>query len=189
MRLRPPAYLLLGMLRLGATSGYAIKRAADSSTRFFWPTSLAQVYPELAELERRGLVTRRDDSHGARVRSAYTITGEGEEALLAWLRSGREAPIQFRDEGLLRLFFADALSSEDQLALVRRLRGRAANGLRFMKSGGASAAEAAEQHGMRFPAIAARFGADLWAFTEQWLVCLEAELEAGLEAAQADRRI
>src|SRR5580698_3594013 len=99
MRLKPPAYLLLGMLRLGATSGYAIKRAADSSTRFFWPTSLAQVYPELAELGRGGFVTRRDDSHGARARSAYTITEQGEDVLLAWLRSEREAPVQFRDEG------------------------------------------------------------------------------------------
>ncbi len=179
MRLKPPAYLLLGMLRLGATSGYAIKRAADSSTRFFWPTSLAQVYPELAELERRGLVTRRDDSHGARARSAYTITDEGHDALLAWLRSEREAPPQFRDEGLLRLFFADALPQEDRLALVRRLRKRAANGLVFMQGDGVSAAEAVEARGLRYPAIAARFGADLWRFSEQWLATLEAELEEG----------
>ena len=66
IKLKPPAYLMLGMLRLGASSGYAIKKAADVSTRFFWPTSLAQVYPELARLEREGLVTRRDDAHGAR---------------------------------------------------------------------------------------------------------------------------
>jgi DNA-binding PadR family transcriptional regulator len=77
MKLRPPAYLMLGMLRLGARSGYAIKKATDISTRFFWPTSLAQVYPELARLEREGLVTRREDPHGARARSAYEITDEG----------------------------------------------------------------------------------------------------------------
>lgn len=182
MRLKPPAYLLLGMLRLGATSGYAIKRAADSSTRFFWPTSLAQVYPELAELERGGFVTRRDDSQGARVRSAYTITEEGEGMLLAWLRSEREAPLQFRDEGLLRLFFADALPAEDRLALVRRLRQRASLGLSFMRGDGVSAAEAVEGKGMRFPTIAARFGADLWEFTERWMATLEAELENGLHA-------
>src|SRR5207248_9293619 len=48
MKLRPPSYLMLGMVRLGAKSGYAIKKATDVSTRVFWPTSLAQVYPELA---------------------------------------------------------------------------------------------------------------------------------------------
>jgi len=51
VELKPPAYLMLGMVRLGARSGYAIKRAADASTRFFWPTSLAQVYPALGRLE------------------------------------------------------------------------------------------------------------------------------------------
>jgi DNA-binding PadR family transcriptional regulator len=182
MRLRSPAYLLLGMLRLGASSGYAIKKAADASTHFFWPTSLAQVYPELAKLESQGLVSRRDDSRGARVRSAYTVTPEGEDALLAWLRSEREAPIQFRDEGLLRLFFADALSREEQLTLVRRLRRRNKGGAAFMRQEGVAVAETLEVTGTRFPAIAARFGADLWAFTDEWLARLEVELEADPES-------
>jgi DNA-binding PadR family transcriptional regulator len=179
MRLKPPAHLLLGMLRLGATSGYAIKKAADVSTRMFWPTSLAQVYPELARLEEQGLVNRRDDSHGARTRSAYEITPEGEAALLAWLRSEREAPVQLRDEGLLRLFFADALPNEDQLALVRRLRQRAQNVAAYMQSQGVPFTWEHEVHGARYPALTAQFGADLWTFTEQWLARLEAELEQG----------
>ena len=58
--------------------------AAVSDVRAFWPTSLAQVYPELARLEEAGLVKRRDDPHGGRARSAYEITKEGEQALLAW---------------------------------------------------------------------------------------------------------
>jgi DNA-binding PadR family transcriptional regulator len=176
LRLKSPAYLLLGMLRLGATSGYSIKKAADASTHFFWPTSLAQVYPELAALERQGLVDRRDDSHGARPRSAYTLTSDGEQALLAWLRSDREAPIQFRDEGLLRLFFADALSGDERLALVQRLRDRNRNMAAFMQREGVSAAEVLESSELYFPAIAARFGAELWAFTEGWLARLEAEI-------------
>jgi len=106
MKLKPPSYLMLGMVRLGVRSGYAIKKATDVSTRAFWPTSLAQVYPELARLERAGLVTRREDPHGARARAAYEITEQGEAALLAWLRSTREAPapVQFRDEGVLGLY-------------------------------------------------------------------------------------
>ena len=87
MKLGPPAYLMLGMLRMGASSGYAIKKLADVSTRFFWPTSLAAVYPELARLERGGLVSRRDDPRGGRARSAYALTANGRAALLRWLRS------------------------------------------------------------------------------------------------------
>jgi DNA-binding PadR family transcriptional regulator len=179
MRLKPPAYLMLGMLRLGARSGYAIKKATDVSTRFFWPTSLAQVYPELARLERQGLVTRREDPQGARARSAYEITEKGEAALLEWLRSTLEAPLQFRDEGVLRLFFADALPREDQLTLVRRLRERARIAKAHMRSEIIPLAEAAEQTGTQFPSVVARLGADTYAYAESWLVKLETELDAG----------
>ena len=58
VKLRGSSYLMLGMLRLGARSGYAIKKLADISTAHFWPTSLAQVYPELAALEQAGLSVR-----------------------------------------------------------------------------------------------------------------------------------
>ena len=81
IKLTPTSYLMLGMVRLGVSSGYAIKKAADTSTQNFWPTSLAQVYPELARLEGAGLLTRRSDPQGGRERSAYTITERGEAAL------------------------------------------------------------------------------------------------------------
>ena len=167
---------MLGMLRLGARSGYAIKKATDVSTRSFWPTSLAQVYPELARLERAGLVTRREDPQGARARSAYEITAKGEAALLAWLRSTHEAPLQFRDEGVLRLFFADALPRDDQLALVQRLRERANSAKSQMRDEIVPLAEALEQSGTRFPAVVAHLGADMYSHAEEWLARLEAQL-------------
>lgn len=178
MKLRAPSYLALGMLRLGATSGYAIKKATDISTRFFWPTSLAQVYPELAKLERAGLVERADDSQGARRRSAYSVTEAGERALRTWLGAGREGPTQFRDEGVLRLFFADALPPAERVALVRRLRERAAATAARIGEDIVPMAEEFESQGVRFPAIVARLGADTYAFAAEWLERLESELEA-----------
>jgi DNA-binding PadR family transcriptional regulator len=179
MKLKPPTYLMLGMLRLGARSGYAIKKAADVSTRFFWPTSLAQVYPELARLERHGLVTRHEDPQGARARSAYEITEEGQAALLDWLRSSFESPplLKFQDEGVLRLFFADALPREDQAALVRRLRERAQSAKSYMRREIVPLAEELERAGTRYPAVVARLGADTYAYAERWLARLEAELD------------
>jgi DNA-binding PadR family transcriptional regulator len=179
MKLRSPSYLVLGMLRLGARSGYGIKKAADLSTRVFFPTSLAQVYPELARLLRDGLVTRREDPHGGRSRSAYELTERGEQALLGWLASERFAPAQFRDEGLLRLFFADALSHEEQLALVRRMRDRSRAAHRWMQTRVLPAAQALEESGFRHPHTVARLGADSYAFFAEWLERLEAELDAG----------
>jgi PadR family transcriptional regulator AphA len=178
MKLRSSSFLMLGMLRLGVRSGYAIKRATDLSTRFFWPTSLAAVYPELARLEHAGLVSRSEDPHGARARAAYEISEQGEAALQAWLRSPRHAPLQFRDEGVLRLFFADTLSDEDQLALVRRLRERALTAVSQMQEEIRPTAAALEQDGTRFPAIVAALGTDTYRYVAQWLEDLEARLES-----------
>lgn len=177
MKLRPAAYAILGMVQLGARSGYAIKKAADVSTRFFWPTSLAQVYPELARLEQAGLLTREANPEGKRERFAYKLTEDGEEALLDWLLSPHEAEMQFRDEGILRLFFADSLSREDQLALVRRLRERARKGTAHTRKKIVPVAEQVEPFGYHFPAHIARLRADTYAYTERWLGRLEAELE------------
>jgi len=179
MPVRSSTYLVLGMLRLGASSGYAIKKAADVSTRFFWATSFAQVYPELARLERERLVTRRDEPRGARRRSAYQVTGDGERALLAWLRSPRQAPPQFRVEGILRLFLADALPAEDQRALVRRLADQARGIEDQIRGEIVPVAEELARSGTRFPAITARFGADLFGFGADWLERLEGELACG----------
>lgn len=178
MKLRPVSYLVLGMLRLGARSGYEIKKATDISTRVFFPTSLAQIYPELAHLASNGFVSRRDDPRGRRSRAAYKVTGTGEQALLAWLRSERFGPTLFRDEGLLRLFLADALPREDQIALVRRIRDRARDAERWMRTEVLPAAEAVEQRGFRHPHSVATLGADTYGFLADRLERLASELEA-----------
>jgi len=176
MNLRPASHLILGMVRLGARSGYAIKGAADASTRFFWPMSLAQVYPELGRLEDAGLIARSEDPQGRRERNAYSLTPEGEDALLRWMRSPQEAETQFRDEGILRLFFADALPREDQLALVRRLRDRARLAREQTEAEIIPLADALKAEGIEFPARIARLRADSHAAAEHWLAALEDEL-------------
>lgn len=176
MKLKPLSFLTLGMVSLGARSGYAIKQATDVSTRFFWSTSLAQVYPELSRLERAGLLTRSEDPRGLRARSSYELTEQGEAAMLSWLCSPHKGTTQFRDEGVLRLFFADALSGEDQLALVRRLRERARASATHLREEIVPLATTLEQEGRRYPALVARLGADTYAYAEQWLACLEDEL-------------
>ena len=45
MELGPTAYVILGILHLGAHSGYDIKQLADFSTRHFWATRCG-VVPE-----------------------------------------------------------------------------------------------------------------------------------------------
>lgn len=178
IKLSPTSYLVLGMVRLGVSSGYAIKKAADGSTQNFWPISLALVYPELARLEQGGLLRRRSDPRGGRARSAYTITAKGEKALAAWLRSPKVAPVQIRDEAMLKLFLADALGDDDQLALIRALRERNRLKKVDLEEEIVPRAEALEGQGIRYVAVAARLSADLLRYAEGWLARLERKLES-----------
>lgn len=183
MKLKPISYMVLGMLRLGATSGYAIKKAADASTSSFWPVSLAQVYPELARLEEHGLVIRHEDPHGARSRSSYELTDDGEAALLGWLRSSHEAPIQLRVEGLLRFFFADALPKEDQVKMARAAQERL-RGIRSEMYGKDLRGALAdfEEGGIRAPVLAGLMAEAILRCGQEWLAQLEALMKVELEA-------
>lgn len=185
MKLKPISYMVLGMLRLGATSGYAIKKAADASTSTIWPVSLAQVYPELARLEEGGLVTRREDPHGARARSSYRLTEKGEEALLAWLRSPREVPMQARVEGILRFFFIDALPKREQIEMARLAQERLRDyRTHIYDKDLRGALEGFEEGGIRGPVLAGLFGEAILMRGEEWLAQLEALMKAELEAKE-----
>jgi DNA-binding PadR family transcriptional regulator len=173
MRLKPTAYLILGMLNRGVETGYSIKRTVNLSTRFFWAASLAQVYTELAALKNDGYIVGADEPHGARPRKTYSLTEKGRAALGEWLRSDRPPDLELRDEGLLRLFFADAIPFDEALVLVRTLRIRAEEMDRSFRSEILPRAEVATG---RFPLIAARKRADYFAWRAAWFRDLEQEL-------------
>ena len=121
MELTGVSKVILGALRGGERSGYEIKRLVDRSTRFFWAASYGGIYPELRRLEEAGLVEGTSEPRGGRARRVFRLTPRGSEALHAWL-TGDELAYELRDEGLLKLFFADSLSNEEALRLVRDLR-------------------------------------------------------------------
>jgi PadR family transcriptional regulator AphA len=122
-QLSATAYVILGFVRNEPRSGYEIKAVVDNSTRFFWAASYGQIYPELKRLSEAGLVTGSDAPTGGRRRTVYEITADGEEELRAWLRQEPET-FEMRDEGLLKLFFADALPRDEALAILRSMRAR-----------------------------------------------------------------
>ena len=122
-QLSATAYVILGFDRNEPRTGYEIKAVVDNSTRFFWAASYGQIYPELKRLSEAGLVTGSDAPTGGRKRTVYEITADGEEELRAWLRQEPET-FEMRDEGLLKLFFADALPREEALAILRSMRAR-----------------------------------------------------------------
>jgi PadR family transcriptional regulator, regulatory protein AphA len=122
-QLSATAYVILGFVRNEPRSGYEIKAVVDNSTRFFWAASYGQIYPELKRLSEAGLIIGADAPTGGRKRTVYEITADGEEELRAWLRQEPET-FEMRDEGLLKLFFADALPREEALQILRSMRDR-----------------------------------------------------------------
>jgi DNA-binding PadR family transcriptional regulator len=119
--LSPTAYVILGLVRKEPRSGYEIKAIVDGTTRFFWAASYGQIYPELKRLSEAGLVVGVDSPTGGRRRTVYEITADGEAELVAWLRQP-PATFEMREEGLLKLFFAEALPRTDAVEILRAMR-------------------------------------------------------------------
>jgi DNA-binding PadR family transcriptional regulator len=177
MALKPSSYVILGLVHGGVTSGYAIKRFVEEQRMdLFWATTFAQVYPELAHLEDAGYLTHEEDPQGGRQRRVYSLTETGERALLSWLRSPRIPPRELRDEGMLRLAFADHLPRDDAIELVRRLRGRSEDAEREFRDEIIPKGEALHAAGVRFPVEICRMAAAYHAAVVEHLTGLEADL-------------
>jgi DNA-binding PadR family transcriptional regulator len=152
------AYVILGMLRLGARSGYEVKRAVEVSVRFFWNISHAQIYPNLERLERDGLISGHADPQGRRPRRVYEVTPDGERALALWLHTAEPMPFEVRDLATLKLFFADALPPSEALALVHAIRLRSEETLARFERQSAPPARTADAGGAHYPLLSLRLG-------------------------------
>jgi PadR family transcriptional regulator AphA len=142
-------YVVLGMVGLGARSGYEIKQTVELSIRFFWTISPAQVYPSLAKLERAGLLLGRDQPQGNRPRRVYERTPAGARALRDWLKRSEPMPFELRDIAMVKLFFADALDSADASQLLAQIISRSEQRvatLEAIRPGAKEAARAGDVH-------------------------------------------
>jgi PadR family transcriptional regulator, regulatory protein AphA len=181
MELTKTASVILGMLSLGRRTGYEIKSLVDVSTRFFWAASYGQIYPELARLEERGLVRGELDRSNGRRRKTYELTPAGDLALRDWLTSEKPLHIELRHEGALKFFFADRLSPDERLALLRRVRAEhelVATQLRQIEP---VAREGAAESGNRSPYLTLEFGIAYQEFIADW--CKKAERRLAREPA------
>ena len=178
MALGATSYVILGLLALGAHSGYDIKQLADMTTRHFWATSYGQIYPELRRLSQAGLIKAEDASRGTRQRTLYHLTAKGRQALHAWVADETVQPVEIRDEMLLKLFFADAMSGKEtvkHLGAMRRRHQEVAAGLREHEP-----MVAAQPHRMKYEVL--KFGVALHDWCADWYGRLAKDLESGKEA-------
>lgn len=177
--LTPTARVILGMLALGARTGYDIKRAIDLSTRFFWNASYGQIYPELHRLEARGLVEATPDPEGGRRRTSYTLTPAGEEALRGWLRDGGPFLFEIRDEGTLKLFFGDLLEREDVVANLRAKQAWCELSLGIFRGLEPEARTGFFEDDQLYPYVSLSYGIELLEWMRDWCDRTAAAIEAG----------
>ena len=175
MTLSATAYVILGMLRHEPRSGYEIKQAVDSSTRFFWAASYGQIYPELAKLAEAGLVEGESQATGGRKRTAYKLTAAGRKELRRWLE---EPPtrLELRDEGLLKLFFAGAAGRGKAAEIIDAKQRVAEEKLAALRAIEQAAAEMSSS-GDPFPYLVLRYGLEMSEWTIAW--CKRARAELG----------
>jgi DNA-binding PadR family transcriptional regulator len=167
---------VLGMVAIGARSGYEIGRAVERSLRFFWALGPPQIYAELRRLEAEGLLRGADETRGKRPRRTFEVTAAGERALRTWLERDEPVPLELRDPQLLRLFFADALPGVDASARVDAMRRRSERALDHFRAEILPAADGARADGFALPGEVARFGVELHEFIVGWCDRVEAEL-------------
>ena len=171
--LTPTGKVILGMVRLGRRTGYDIKQLVDVSTRFFWAASYGQIYPELKRLEDGGLLVGEDASTNGRARRAFDLTEAGASELGEWLRSPDAGVFEYRDEGMLKMFFWDALALDERRRILGDMRARHEGIARHLES---IEPTARERGGGPYAAL--RSGLALHRSCVRWLDELDAELAA-----------
>jgi PadR family transcriptional regulator, regulatory protein AphA len=178
--LSPTARVILGMITLDRRTGYDIKQFVDKTTRHFWAASYGQIYPELKRLEDRGLIRGNPDPSGGRARTVYELTDAGHAALLRWLESDEAAMSELRDEGMLKLFFSDALP-ERRVENIRAMRRVAERKLELLQ--GLEAHAGQEPTG---PALTLQLGLASTRCVIDWCDTAERRLLAATETANPE---
>ena len=113
-------YALLALLGDGEAHGYRLLKRFNERIGPFWHPNIGQVYQLLHELERRGLVQRRDQASGTRLRRVFRLTARGERALRTWLARKPAWPPPLRDEIFVRLLAAERHGWEALAAQLER---------------------------------------------------------------------
>ncbi|MGI9157061.1 MAG: PadR family transcriptional regulator, partial [Marmoricola sp.] len=81
-------HALLGLLARQDATGYDLAQQMRHPVGYFWEAGHSQIYPELARLERAGLVGHAVvEGRGPRPTKRYSLTDAGRQVQVAWLEA------------------------------------------------------------------------------------------------------
>jgi PadR family transcriptional regulator AphA len=113
--------LCLGVLTEGDKTGYEIKQRFEEAFSHFFGASFGSIYPALAELSRRGLVTRRSVEQDKRPdKKVYSLTAAGQRVLIDELLATPPRH-KVRSEFLVLMYFAHLLPPERVAAIIDQM--------------------------------------------------------------------
>lgn len=132
------SHALITSLLEKSSSGYDLARRFDKSIGFFWHATHQQIYRELGRMETAGLIESSSAPDAGKTRKRiYRVLPLGQAELLRWAAEP-SAPMDLRDEFMVRLRADAALGSlglapelerriaqhEEKLALYRDIEQR-----------------------------------------------------------------
>lgn len=122
-------YIILGLLQHENLSGYDIKKKIDLMISHFWEAGYGQIYPTLKQLEENGEIKKTVvENYKGPERIIYSITESGKNKLIEWLKIP-EVNDSVRYEILLKLFFGNAISIEENINKINMFKTEHENNL------------------------------------------------------------
>jgi DNA-binding PadR family transcriptional regulator len=113
------AHAVLTSLIEKPSSGYELARRFDKSIGYFWHATHQQIYRELARMEEKGwIVSDSAPDAGATRKREYKVLPAGRAELVRWTQEPA-APIDLRDEFIVKLRADAALDEVDLRAELR----------------------------------------------------------------------
>jgi DNA-binding PadR family transcriptional regulator len=125
---------ILGLLNWKPASGYDLKRIISDSEVFYWSGNNNQIYKSLIELQNEGLVTHQVQvQESLPAKKIYSITEKGRAELYQSLLAEPEAP-ELRKGFLIQLAWAERLSDDEVLGLLKKYEEEVASRLRMYQA-------------------------------------------------------
>ena len=148
-------YALLAAFAREPATGYQLAQLLRDPIGFFWEVRHSQIYPELARLERAGLIaSSAGPGPGPRPKRTYEITAAGRDRVRGWIA----APSQFggrHDELLLKVYASWLVEPGVTAGLIRSAQAHHQAQLALYTQREASARERGiDRLGFRDPAFA-----------------------------------
>ena len=110
--------IILGYLMQDDRTGYEVKKLMETSTNYFFNTSLGCIFPAFSKLEKNKLVTSKRTMENGRSKKKYSITPLGKKAFIAWMNN-ETVIAKLKEEVLLKIFFFTELASEERESSLR----------------------------------------------------------------------